>query len=255
MALEAKLERSKNISSVRSPIGQTGRAALLLSRGLGRRWLRQSLLGALAEPDAALFGEGAALAPEARTRLERLLGRDLSGVRTFSGERVQEMGTALAAEAFTVGASVFLTRPADGDNLPLLAHELTHVVQQQHPPLIPAGLPPRELPEARPEPSGEPAAVVGADVQAGIVPHLPLTLLDATTLEQAPARPQLSPEVPADTDEGAETQARANEAAAARPAAPRGSGPVDAAAVADSVYRLMRDDLLIERERHAAIHR
>jgi len=228
-----------DISTVIGPIGRTGRDALLLSQGLRRRWLRQSLLDALAEPDAALFGEGTRLAPEARTRLERLLGRDLSSVRTFAGERAQDMGTLLAAEAFTVGSSVFLTRPADSENLPLLAHELTHVVQQQHPSLIPAAVP----------------SALGIDAQVGVVPHLPVTALDATAVEQAPARPQLSPDVPAETDEGAEAQAQANEAAVARPAAPQGSTPVDAAEIADRVYRLMRDDLLIERERHSAIHR
>lgn len=198
---------------------------------------------------------GTPLAPEARTRLEGLLGRDLSGVRTFSGERVQAMGTVLAAEAFTVGASVFLTRPADTENLPLLAHELTHVVQQQRPSLIPAGVPPRAAPEASLGHFGGPAAVLGTDAQAGVVPHLPVAMLEATAVEQAPARPQLSPDVPVDASDAAEAQARANEAAVARPAAQRGSGRVDAEEVADRVYRLMRDDLLIERERHAAIHR
>lgn len=229
-----------------------------MSQGLRRRWLRRSLLGALAQPDAAAFGEGTPLPPETRSHMETLLGRDLSGVRTFTGERVQGVATALAAEAFTVGASVYLPHPGDLENLPLLAHELTHVVQQQRPSLIPAGAPPSPAPAAREShaaPQGMTASAVGGGAQEGIVPHLSVTLLEASTLEQPPQHPQLSPEGESEASEGAEAQARANEAAVAQPDARRAAGPIDAAAVADRVYRLMRDELLIERERQSAAYR
>lgn len=68
-----------------------------------------------------------------RERLERMLGRDLSGVRIHTGERAQQAAQALGARAFALGESdVFFGRGAysstSREGIGLIAHEVAHTV-------------------------------------------------------------------------------------------------------------------------------
>ena len=69
-----------------------------------------------------------------RARLERLLGRDLSGVRVHTGERAQQAADALGAQAFALGErDVFFARdhyaPGTRKGIGLLAHEVAQATK------------------------------------------------------------------------------------------------------------------------------
>ena len=67
--------------------------------------------------------------------MEAAFGRDLGAVRTFSGASVDAEARRLGAAAFTIGPAVALPSSAPAMRSPagrrLLAHELTHVLQQE----------------------------------------------------------------------------------------------------------------------------
>ncbi|WP_344941074.1 DUF4157 domain-containing protein [Sphaerisporangium flaviroseum] len=66
----------------------------------------------------------------------RRLGADLGRVRVHTDARADRLAESLNAQAFTTGNDVFFRRgryaPSTGEGRRLLAHELTHVVQQSH---------------------------------------------------------------------------------------------------------------------------
>jgi hypothetical protein len=79
-------------------------------------------------------GGGAPLDPSLRERFEPRFGVDFGSVRIHTGPRATESARAVNALAYTVGRDIVF---ADGHYAPhtergarLLAHELTHVVQQ-----------------------------------------------------------------------------------------------------------------------------
>lgn len=71
---------------------------------------------------------------EVRERMERALGADFRHVRIHTDARSDRLNDALRSRAFTVGADVFVGRGQYRPGTPagdeLLAHELTHTVQQ-----------------------------------------------------------------------------------------------------------------------------
>ena len=79
-------------------------------------------------------GGGAPLGDDVRTDMEHHLGADLSAVRVHTGSEANTLNRAVQAEAFTTGPDVFVSsdryNPSSNDGRRLLAHELTHVVQQ-----------------------------------------------------------------------------------------------------------------------------
>lgn len=90
-------------------------------------------------------GAGQPIAPDARRRIEPYLGADLGGARIHTGMAAQRAASSLHARAFTHRQHIFLGYGESPNNLPLLAHEATHVVQQgtvalQRTPLLSAGL-------------------------------------------------------------------------------------------------------------------
>jgi outer membrane protein OmpA-like peptidoglycan-associated protein len=80
-------------------------------------------------------GGGAPLDAATRTRMEAAFGADFAGVGVHTDTEADALNRAVSAVAFTTGKDVFFSHGAyqpgtpDGDHL--LAHELTHVVQQQ----------------------------------------------------------------------------------------------------------------------------
>lgn len=87
--------------------------------------------------DAALDAErggGTPLPDDARAGLEQHLGADFAGVRVHTGPGADSLSRSIDAEAFTTGTDVFFRAgrydPEGTAGRGLLAHELTHVVQQ-----------------------------------------------------------------------------------------------------------------------------
>jgi hypothetical protein len=84
-----------------------------------------SLLARIASPSA-----GRALPAGLRGQMESAFGADFSRVRLHDGAQERADAAALGARAFTHNRDIWLGREAsDGDHR-LIAHELTHVVQQ-----------------------------------------------------------------------------------------------------------------------------
>jgi hypothetical protein len=79
-------------------------------------------------------GKGELLDKETRIGMETGLGADFSGVRLHTGPDAVEMSRELKAQAFTLGKDIFFNtgkyEPESARGKSLLAHELTHVVQQ-----------------------------------------------------------------------------------------------------------------------------
>jgi hypothetical protein len=77
-------------------------------------------------------GRGVPLADDQRSKFEQFFGKDLSAVRVHADSDASQLSGSLGAEAFTVGNDVYFGsgRYQSGASDKLLAHELTHVVQQ-----------------------------------------------------------------------------------------------------------------------------
>jgi len=98
-----------------------------LSSGPGRTLATTPILHSLQN--------GAALDSGARNGMERFLGQDLSDVRIHTDRNAQSLASSLGADAFTIGHQVAFStgkyQPHTSEGRKLLAHELTHVVQQR----------------------------------------------------------------------------------------------------------------------------
>jgi hypothetical protein len=112
------------------------------SRLVHRSALPAQGAGALDPQTAAAIdaerGGGSPLADLVRSDMERHLGVDLSGVRVHTGPAADTLSRAVTAKAFTTGTDVFFGAgrydPTSRAGRELLAHELTHVVQQAQDP-------------------------------------------------------------------------------------------------------------------------
>jgi outer membrane protein OmpA-like peptidoglycan-associated protein len=79
-------------------------------------------------------GGGQALSEVVRGPMEQAFGADLSGVRVHTDSEADTLNKHLGARAFTTQQDVFFRQgeysPASGSGQKLIAHELTHVIQQ-----------------------------------------------------------------------------------------------------------------------------
>lgn len=78
-----------------------------------------------------LRGAGSPLPEPMRTRMEGAFGADFSDVRVHTGDRAARTNQALGALAFTTGNDIVLGQGSSIGDQRLLAHELTHVVQNR----------------------------------------------------------------------------------------------------------------------------
>ncbi len=87
---------------------------------------------------SAIVDGGARLSSQARGYFEPRFGRDLSGVRIHTHARAQHAASAIGARAYTLGRDIAFGAgqyaPQSSEGRHLLAHELTHVIQQQSAP-------------------------------------------------------------------------------------------------------------------------
>jgi Domain of unknown function (DUF4157)/Bacterial toxin 4 len=79
-------------------------------------------------------GSGSSLPAPVREQMESSIGADFSGVKIHTGGPAVQMSQDLNAQAFTHGSDIYFNEgkynPSTTDGQHLLAHELTHVVQQ-----------------------------------------------------------------------------------------------------------------------------
>lgn len=80
-----------------------------------------------------LRSPGQPLDAESRAFFEQRFGHDFSGVRVHTDTRAAKSAKAMNASGFTVGDHIVLSADRPPDVRRLLAHELTHVVQQSYP--------------------------------------------------------------------------------------------------------------------------
>ena len=87
-----------------------------------------------AEIDTVRRSSGESLPDETRTDFESRFGADFSDVSIHTGSKADEAARSINAEAFTVGSDVAFRSgaydPDSSSGKKLIAHELTHVVQQ-----------------------------------------------------------------------------------------------------------------------------
>ena len=75
-------------------------------------------------------GGGSALADGVRSAAESTMGADFSGVRVHQDSQSDQLNRSMTAKAFTTGSDIFLRGDQNASDTSLMAHELTHVVQQ-----------------------------------------------------------------------------------------------------------------------------
>ena len=89
--------------------------------------------------DVVSGGGGSALDAPLRQDMESRLGADFSDVRVHTDDRAHASAQSVNAQAYTVGSNIVFQRdkydPASSDGQTMLAHELTHVVQQRSGPV------------------------------------------------------------------------------------------------------------------------
>ncbi|HWO73924.1 MAG TPA: DUF4157 domain-containing protein [Dehalococcoidia bacterium] len=107
------------------------RAAVQRSADDGSGRLDDSLASAI----QAKRGSGQPLDRAAQTNLGAALGDDFADVRIHDDGEADQLNRALKADAFTAGTDIFFRagkyNPGSSEGKKLLAHELTHVVQQR----------------------------------------------------------------------------------------------------------------------------
>lgn len=127
-------------------LSRGGRSLVQLQRQYGNRFV-QRVLGisrkadeeteASADVEQAIHaarGGGQALDSGTRAQMESAFDADFSGVRVHADAHSDALNRSLDARAFTTGQDVFFRQgaydPGSSGGRELLAHELTHVVQQ-----------------------------------------------------------------------------------------------------------------------------
>jgi hypothetical protein len=118
---------------------------LELQRRYGNRFVQRVLAQARSEAEAQATpdvegaiqrarGGGQALDSGTRAGMESSFGADFSGVRVHADAGADSLNRSLNARAFTTGQDIFFKQgeysPGSSGGRELLAHELTHVVQQ-----------------------------------------------------------------------------------------------------------------------------
>ncbi len=75
---------------------------------------------------------GAALSRNVKSRVEPVIGHDLSHVRVHQNEDAQQAAASINAKAFTHQNHIYLGSGESAHDLGLMAHEATHVIQQDN---------------------------------------------------------------------------------------------------------------------------
>lgn len=96
-------------------------------------------------------GSGVPLADNIREPMEQAFGADFSGVKVHTDAQADQLNQSIQAKAFTTGQDVFFRQgeynPGSRGGQELIAHELTHVVQQSGGAVRRSALPLQALPQ------------------------------------------------------------------------------------------------------------
>jgi len=110
-------------------------AVLGLQRSVGNSGMAGVLDEERSPVHDVLSAGGKPLAPEVRGEMEERLGHDFGDVRVHTDNAANESAKSVSAHAYTVGSNVVFQRdkydPSSTAGKTMLAHELTHVVQQR----------------------------------------------------------------------------------------------------------------------------
>jgi hypothetical protein len=123
--------------AARAPEALGVRGVLQLQRTAGNTSVSRLLDDEPASPVTDVVGRGGGrpLEPEMRGLMEERLGHDFGGVRIHTDHAASESARAIHAQAYTVGTDVVFQSDRYQPDTPggqhMLAHELTHVMQQQ----------------------------------------------------------------------------------------------------------------------------
>lgn len=129
---------------------------------------------------------GRALDRAARSYFEPRFGHDFGQVRIHADDKAAQAASSINARAFTVGRDVVFGRgqyaPATDAGLRLIAHELTHVVQQQ-------GTPQAAVQRAAEAPKPPVNEDTEKEIPAVVAENIDLSALAAAVPEPAAAQP------------------------------------------------------------------
>jgi hypothetical protein len=116
-----------------------GQGMLGLQRAVGNSGVTAMIEEERSPVHDVVSGGGRPLEPGVRGEMEGRLGADFSDVRVHDDSAAHDSAKAVNAHAYTVGSNVVFQRdkydPSSADGKTMLAHELTHVVQQRSGPV------------------------------------------------------------------------------------------------------------------------
>jgi hypothetical protein len=145
---------------------------------------RSAISGMPIAPDTeqavqAARGGGHLLPAQLRQQMGAAFGADFGGLHIHTDQRANTLNRALNARAFTTGQDIFFRQgeyqPGSRAGKELLAHELTHVVQQGGQPSIQRA----EGDEVEaPEAEAEQAVAEGASVDPALIPQIEAAVVD-----------------------------------------------------------------------------
>jgi hypothetical protein len=129
---KANQEQEESPESMENQEEQISESDLLSLKGRSNK--NRTPTAQVAEQIRSIHGGGKPLEPELRNFFEPRFQRDFGNVRIHTDARAAETTHALNAKAYTLGADIAISpaeyRPETIAGRKLLAHELTHVVQQ-----------------------------------------------------------------------------------------------------------------------------
>jgi len=188
---------------------------------------------------------GKALDELTRAEMESAFGYDLRDVRIHETEQAGRLARRLRADAFTIGADIFSDQgklnTVTGEGRGLLAHELTHFIQQVRPQTVIPGYFGKEsemihMPSA-PGMYIQPACpdIPSAKVKQ-IAMSSPGSAAGNSASETMEAQAQRSEQISRRATEGDNEEQAENSA-------------VNTEEIAELVYQMMQQELLLERDR------
>ena len=143
---EEEKKKAGQMASVQRSAAHPGRSLLQLQRQYGNRYVQRVVTLARATvgegdvmPDVeraiqSSRGGGQSLDSGVRAQMGQALSADFSGVRVHTDAGADGLNRSLSAKAFTTGSDIYFRQgeynPGSSGGRELLAHELTHVVQQ-----------------------------------------------------------------------------------------------------------------------------
>ena len=183
-----------------------------------------------------------------RSQMESLLGHDLKEVRVHDSRQADRLARRLGGEAFTVGSQVFgpseKLSAGTAQSLGLLAHEITHVIQQTKPDELNVGMS-QERPLAPPDIGQRTHRTVAASSSERHSSYGPSGKGGGRLC--GPLVQRQEEECVAQRAEQAAIQA--TQAGGHITESERELANVDPEVLADMIYDMMRQDLVLERER------